>query len=170
MAKPGFRTSAYAQLVDELDRDVERFAFVEAPVALVETVVRPERTAQESVVGCGRFDVAGRSKVPAEPLKTPGAESGAARVAVHQTDAGHDLVEVDDVHAAVDARLATVEEVATEFVAVDARRVDGPRFPPIPVGERRAAVDVTADLVKQVCVRILLVDPRRECEHWHREQ
>ncbi len=158
------------ELGDERRHHLEGLALVERPVALEQGVIPPEAVEEGLVVGVGELGLAALPQVRAEPLEAAVAEPRPAGVAVHEPDAHHDLVEVHDVHAHVDAVLAAIQEVATERVAVDAGGVHGLALPVVPVALGRPAGDVAAGLVEQVLEPGLLVHPGDERDQRHREQ
>jgi hypothetical protein len=156
------------KFADEPGHDREGLALVELPVPAVQHVVMPDRVPEGVVVQRCERGVARPEQVPSERFQAPGAEARSARFTVHEPDAGHDLIQVHDVHAAVDALDAAVEQVTPEDLAVDAGSVDRLGLPVIPVALGRLSGHVAADLVQERGRR--LVDPGDEGDHGHREQ
>jgi hypothetical protein len=164
------RVGVRAELGDVVPRDPERLALVEGAVAAEQHVVGAERLAEDVVTGVGEPARIVRRKRVAEAVEAARAEPGPTRVPVHQADARHDLVEIDDVHAEIDAAPAPLEEVVPEHVAVDAGGVHGLGLPVVPIALGLPAVDVATDLVQQERRACLLVHLRNERDQRHREQ
>src|SRR5262249_60756962 len=129
------------------DRRGERLPLVAPAVPGEQLIVPLDRQPDRGVVRGGQLrEIEGPGEVRSEPRQAPVAEAAPSLAERHEPDARHDLVEVDDVHPAIDPLTAARHQVSAEAVAVDARREDGLGLPVVPTAFGGFAFDAPTDL------------------------